>query len=251
MKKILTTYILFWILKTATAQAPAYSSLNGHSHNDYAQKRPFVTAFEARMGSIEADVFLVNDTLFVAHDHKDIKPKRTLENLYLKPLAAAIEAGKNYPLQFLIDIKTDADSTLRAIVRDIAQYPIIYNQNSLINIVISGNRPKPMVWLNYPNYIQFDGRPTETYMPEQGQRIGLMSANYKQYESEKEKKITNPIVFQKMKTMVETAHKQGKKVRFWGTADTKKEWKRLMALGVDFINTDVPNKLKRFLGRQK
>jgi alkaline phosphatase len=247
MKRILTTYTLFWILKSATAQAPVYSSLNGHSHNDYAQKRPFVTAFKARMGSIEADVFLVNDTLFVAHDRKDIKPTRTLENLYLKPLATAIETGKNYPLQFLIDIKTEADSTLRAIVRDIAQYPSLYKQSCQINIVISGNRPKPIGWLNYPNYIQFDGRPTETYNPEQWQRIGLMSANYKQYESEVEKEIVNPIVFQKMKTMVEMAHTHGKKVRFWGTTDSKKEWKTLMALGVDFINTDFPKRLKRFL----
>jgi alkaline phosphatase len=247
MKRIFLIYLQCLCLTQGWAQVTKYSSLNGHSHNDYAQKRPFATAFEARMGSIEADVFLINDTLYVAHDRKDIQPARTLENLYLKPLTTAIEAGKIYPLQFLIDIKTEADSTLRAIVRDIAHYPTIYKQNSLVAIVISGNRPKPVGWINYPNYILFDGRPSETYTPEQRQRIGLMSANYKQYESEKEKKISNPIVFQKMKDMVVTAHAQGKKVRFWGTADSKKEWKTLMALGVDFINTDVPNRLKRFL----
>lgn len=59
-----------------------------HSHNDYAQKRPFWGAYEAGADSIEADVFLVDGELLVAHSRKDLKKENTLRRLYLEPLRA-------------------------------------------------------------------------------------------------------------------------------------------------------------------
>jgi alkaline phosphatase len=50
-----------------------------------------------------------------------------------------------------------------------------------------------------------------------------------------------------MKTVVDSLHAQGKKVRFWATADQKSVWKALAKMGADFINTDKPRKLRRFL----
>lgn len=47
-----------------------------HSHNDYAQERPFWGAYEAGADSIEADVFLVGGDLLVAHSRKELKPVR-------------------------------------------------------------------------------------------------------------------------------------------------------------------------------
>ena len=44
-----------------------------HSHNDYAQKRPFWGAYEAGADSIEADVFLVDGELLVAHSRNESK----------------------------------------------------------------------------------------------------------------------------------------------------------------------------------
>ena len=57
-----------------------------HSHNDYAQKRPFWGAYEAGADSIEADVFLVDGELLVAHSRKELKKENTLRRLYLEPL---------------------------------------------------------------------------------------------------------------------------------------------------------------------
>lgn len=130
------------------------------------------------MGSIEADVHWVNNQLYVAHDAKDLNPNATLDNLYLKPLAKAIRRRKAYPMILLIDIKSVADSTLQAIEQQIAHYAAFVKPNCPIKFVISGNRPRSETWATHPSYIQFDGRPFETYSLEAWQRIGIVSDNF-------------------------------------------------------------------------
>ena len=251
MKLVTLAFINCLFVAHTWSQIPVYSSLNGHSHNDYTQKKPFTTAFKSRMGSIEADVYLIGNTLYVAHERKEVKLTHTLESLYLKPLAKAVKKGKCYPLQLMIDIKTGGDSTLQAIIQQIKPYSSIFQGKSPILFLISGNRPKPENWLSYPSFIQFDGRPTETYTPEQWQKVGLVSDSFKNYTNENQKDIKEEVVFQKMKTMIEASHNRGKKVRFWATSDDPSVWRALMSLGVDFINTDVPKNLKKFVGKAR
>ena len=64
-----------------------------HSHNDYEQNVPFWKAYSVGVRSIEADVFLVDNNLYVAHPRKEIDSVRSLEALYLEPLKKAIELG--------------------------------------------------------------------------------------------------------------------------------------------------------------
>ena len=68
-----------------------------HSHNDYKQQIPLLTAYYAGMGSIEADIFYRDGELFVAHERSEIKPGRTLQKLYLDPLAALYKENGNHP----------------------------------------------------------------------------------------------------------------------------------------------------------
>ncbi|MCK5137459.1 MAG: hypothetical protein KAR19_16865 [Bacteroidales bacterium] len=44
-----------------------------HAHNDYNHEHPLFDALENGFRSIEADVFSMGDSLYVAHDRKDIK----------------------------------------------------------------------------------------------------------------------------------------------------------------------------------
>src|SRR5919109_1377732 len=64
-----------------------------HAHNDYEHPRPLFDALDHRFGSIEADIYLVGDQLLVAHDPVDLDPGRTLESLYLDPLARRVKAN--------------------------------------------------------------------------------------------------------------------------------------------------------------
>ena len=83
-----------------------------HSHNDYAQKRPFWGAYEAGADSIEADVFLVDGELLVAHSRKGLKKENTLRRLYLEPLREVMRKNggraraNGKPLQLVIDLKS-------------------------------------------------------------------------------------------------------------------------------------------------
>ena len=60
--------------------------LHAHAHNDYRHDRPLLDALAHGFTSVEADVFLVDDKLCVAHDAREIRPERTLRSLYLDPL---------------------------------------------------------------------------------------------------------------------------------------------------------------------
>ena len=99
-----------------------YTTAHAHSHNDYHQQTPFFSAYGEQFGSMEADVFLMYGKLLVGHDSAELTEKRTLENMYLAPLAKFIEENGGFAykdtgskLQLLIDIKTDSIATLNAL----------------------------------------------------------------------------------------------------------------------------------------
>src|SRR5207237_916321 len=52
---------------------------------------------------------------------------------------------------------------------------------------------------------------------------------------------------QKFREMVKRAHQQGRKIRFWGTAENETMWTELLAAEVDYINTDKLDELRQFL----
>ena len=89
--KSLLTIIFFLSLYVANAQPQNYSTANAHSHNDYEQPTPFWTAYHEGFGSLEADIFLQNDSLLVAHDLKGLLLGRTLKKYYLDPLDSCIK----------------------------------------------------------------------------------------------------------------------------------------------------------------
>lgn len=233
---VLFTFFNFW----------AQNTINGHSHNDYEQKRPLKTAFEAKMGSIEADVYLVNNNLYVSHEAKNINPSKSLDKLYLKPLAKLVRKKKTYPLILLIDIKSQADSTLDVIVKQISKYSAFFKAYNTVQFVISGNRPPPEKWSSYPRFIQFDGRPSENYTTQQWTHIGMVSESFGKYAKLGQKDIPQD-TFDKMKMVVDAVHAQNKKARFWATPDTEGVWEALAKMDVDFINTDSPTALRAFL----
>src|SRR5258708_21594779 len=77
----------FLLSSPATAAPPnPVPLLHAHAHNDYEHSRPLFDALERGFCSVEADIYLVDGQLLVAHDRKDVSPARTLQALYLDPL---------------------------------------------------------------------------------------------------------------------------------------------------------------------
>lgn len=65
-----------------------------HPHNDNKQGSPFWFAFESGLSSLEADIFLENDTLYVTHDEADIIAGDEFGKLYLKPLQKVLSDNR-------------------------------------------------------------------------------------------------------------------------------------------------------------
>jgi hypothetical protein len=57
-----------------------------HSHNDYWRRTPLYAALGSGCISIEADVWLFDDDLFVGHDIGSLTRDATLDSMYLEPL---------------------------------------------------------------------------------------------------------------------------------------------------------------------
>lgn len=238
---------------TGFSQTRIYTTANAHSHNDYEKTNPFREAWKNGFGSIEADIFLDNGKLIVAHDKDQVKKRFTLDSLYLEPLQQCINKNNGYvyadkkrQLQLMIDLKTEAISTLKAVVDRLNNYPVLLKCSTL-KITISGNRP-PLTSFNvYPSWVLFDGELGNGYSKEQLERVPMFSDNFARYSSWKGEGDLPPNDLTSLQKMIDKAHALGKKIRFWNAPDNSNSWNTFMKLKVDYINTDHISELSRFL----
>jgi len=112
---------LWFACLSVCSQEPPRPLTRVHAHNDYEHKRPLLDALDHGFCSVEADIYLVEGQLLVAHMRSQVQAERTLEKLYLEPLWERVEknGGRVYPagpeLVLLIDIKTDWKTTYPAL----------------------------------------------------------------------------------------------------------------------------------------
>jgi alkaline phosphatase len=232
-----------------------YSSSSIFAHNDYVQKKPLLLAYDKQVGFIEADVFLIQGKLLVAHTRIEVDPNKTLESMYLKPLALLVEKtnGYAYPdtsktLTLMIDLKTNGESTLDALVEALNNYPKLTHSKTL-QVAVSGDMPKPDKWINYPSFIKFDGRPGVTYSAEQLARIRLISNSFSEYSSWNGKGELKTEEQYKLTQVIDAAHALGKPMRFWAIPDNPMGWEKLISMKVDILNTDHVEDLAMFLSQ--
>ena len=255
MKKLLSAILLFLSI-TVTAQVQ-YTTMNAHSHNDYEQKTPFMLAYNAHFGSIEADIWAVNGDLFVAHNKSDIKAERSLDSLYIQPIVRFFrknggKAWRNYPstFQLMIDLKTPFEPTLSLLVEKLKKYPDVFDSNqnnNAIRVVITGNRPDPSGFSKYPLFIWFDGNVTLKYDDQQLKRIALYSENLAGFTTWKGKEAMVEKEEIRLKQVIDSVHGLNKKIRFWNAPDDAYAWKTLINLKVDYLNTDHIQELSAWL----
>lgn len=225
------------------AQGQKFTLANVHSHNDYEQKTPFDLAYRNQLGSIEADIHLVAGKILVGHDTKDLLPIRNFENMYLAPLLATNTLNRK--LQLLIDVKTEAISTLDSLIAVLKKYPTLIN-NKNITITISGNTPPDSLFIQYPYYIHFDGRIFKNYTTAQLSKISLISEDYGKFTMWKKTWPMQVAEEEKIKIAIEKIHALNKPIRLWGTPDYPLAWEKFIAMKIDFINTDKIEEITQF-----
>lgn len=245
------------IMQRATSPA-------GHAHNDYSHSRPLFDALAHGFSSIEADTRLRNGRLFIAHDVKDIVPSRTLQSIYLEPLAEQIEKnggsvyGDDRPLTLLIDVKTNAEETylvLHQILRRFQSILTVYNRQNIqqgaIDVIVSGNRNRRLMETQDVRYATYDGQPSDLGFGSPISFISLISDEWASHFTWNGDGSMPRQERTKLNRIVAAAHAAGQRVRFWATPDEPGRrrdavWRVLVDAGVDLINTDDFAGLERF-----
>ncbi|WP_433448856.1 phosphatidylinositol-specific phospholipase C/glycerophosphodiester phosphodiesterase family protein [Streptomyces sp. CA-142005] len=253
-----------WAIPSQRGPHPLW---NAHAHNDYEHPRPLFDALDHRFNSVEADIFLVGDQLLIGHDSSELDPSRTLESLYLDPLAARVRAdhgsvygGWRRPLQLLIDIKTEGSSTYLELDRHLRRYPHLFTRyahgrvySGPVTAVVSGDRAAriPMEAQDERRAF-YDGRLTDLGSTAPASFISLISDNWTQNFTWSGEGAFPDAERQKLRNITAAAHARGQQVRFWATPDAAGPardalWTELLAAGVDYLNTDDLAGLENFL----
>ena len=222
-----------------------------HSHNDYEQKQPFFEAYNLGFDSIEADLYLKDGELYVAHDWKNVSSERTLKKLYIEPLLAKIKENGGYPyqnkkqLQLLLDLKREGKEILKVLYAQLKPYK---KELRHVKISISGDMPSPEEFKDFDKMFYFDGRTNLTYSKTAFKRVSLVSASFLDFGKYWAGKAPLPEdVSAKISTFVTAMHAKNKKVRIWGTPNTTLGFETLKNLNVDIIGTDDLPLLRKFI----
>jgi alkaline phosphatase len=228
-----------------------------HAHNDYRREPPFVLAHTSGAASIEADIFLRDNELKVAHSSLELKSAPALLDAYILPLAEIFEknggrAWKNSSqiLCLLVDIKSEARPALDKLVQILSKYPQVFDPsvNPLaVRVVISGNRPPPEEFSQYPSFILFDGAALD-YSPAELEKIFMISFRWNRYSSWKGRGRMSEKDRRRLAGTIEAVHALGKPLRFWASPDNPAAWRLLAEMGIDYINTDHPAECTAFFG---
>ncbi len=236
-----------------------------HAHNDYKHHRPLLDALAHGFTSVEADIFLVDGKLLVAHDRHEIRAHRTLQALYLDPLKKRIErySGSVYAQKcgftLLIDFKSEAESTYAVLHKVLSQYKECFTsftpegrQERAMLAVVSGNRPRDTMAAQKLRYAGCDGRLSDLKSDAPAELIPMISDNWGNHFSWRGNGPFPAQELAKLTDIVRSSHEKGRLVRFWATpdkpsAERKAMWNVLAAAGVDVINTDDLCGLQQYL----
>ena len=223
-----------------------------HSHNDYLNDKPLLSALENSFKSIEVDVFLLMSELYVGHNWLQLRKNKTIEKLYLDHLWQKYNENSgsiyknNIPLYLLVDFKTSSNKTYLALLTKLEKYKPMLTRvvsDSLIRgavtIIISGDKPDVNEFKKETDRITFlDGRFSDIGMNISNDIMPLISMSWLDHFQwdgigklpKKQRAVLDKII--------NTVHLEDKHLRFWATPDNKNSWMTLEQAGVDLINTD-------------
>lgn len=248
----------------APQQAGIRSLPNAHAHNDYLHARPLLDALDHGFTSIEADIFLVDGQLLVAHARKEVSPERTLQKLYLDPLRERIRRGDGKvfpdgtPLTLLIDIKADAEGTYAALAKVLVEYEELITvvrdgklEKKPVTVVISGERASDTIRKVPVRHAGLDGRLSDLDSDLPSHLLPLISDNWGLHFRWRGEGEFPAAERDKLFDIVKRAHTKGRRVRFWATPEKPAAWRELRAAGVDLVGTDDLPALAKFLRDEK
>jgi len=231
-----------------------------HAHNDYEHRRPLLDALDCGFCSVEADIFLVDGELLVAHSRLGLKKERTLDRMYLEPLAERVKAhggsvyAKPAPFTLLIDIKENGTGIYPVLKEKLHRFAPIWTHYTgtnvtagAVTVVLSGDRPVELVKADGDRDCALDG-PIEAL--DQNWPVTLAPLVSESWESLFAWRGKGPFPAdqqERLNLLVQRSHQQGRRLRFWAIPDRSELWEVVYRSGVDLVNTDRLPQLRDFL----
>ena len=250
--------VLFLISQHLFAQNPVKMA---HSHNDYLNDKPLLSALENSFKSIEVDVFLLMSELYVGHNWLQLRKNKTIEKLYLDHLWQKYNENSgsiyknNIPLYLLVDFKTSSNKTYLALLTKLEKYKPMLTRvvsgsliQGAVTIIISGDKPDVDEFKKETDRITFlDGRFSDIGMNISNDIMPLISMSWLdhfQWDGIGKLPKNQRAVLDKI---IKAVHLEDKHLRFWATPDNKNSWMTLERAGVDLINTDKISEFSNYI----
>lgn len=224
---------------------------------------------------MEADVFLINGTLFVGHEESALTSKRTLESLYINPILDVVQrenpssafvtdgptrhgvfdASAGQTLYLFIDLKTEGSTTWPAVIdalkplRD-AGYLTTYNGTGVtkgpVTVIGTGNTPLDQVQGVSPRDYFFDANLAllnSTQANITSDVSPIASASFGSYIGPMNGTQLNSTQLDRVRSHLEIASARGIKARYWDTpafplVKRNALWSLLLQEGVGLLNAD-------------
>ncbi|KAK7058878.1 hypothetical protein VNI00_001502 [Paramarasmius palmivorus] len=247
-----------------------------HSHNDYWREVPLLTALSFGVASVEADVWLVNDKLYVGHERAALTEERTFDSLYIQPLVQIVkgqnpetpfnvnassvngvfDTASGIPLQLLVDMKTDGTQTFPFVVkaleplRELGFLTTFVNGSmrlSAVTVVGTGNTPLEAVKALSPRDLFFDapltGLTTDPNTTYDATLSPVASTDYEVAVGWSGIGNITDAQLANLTRFVNDAHSRGIRARFWDTPGwpiqaRNNVWSELLKAGADWLNAD-------------
>ncbi len=256
----MSPYIISLCLFVTTITLAQPVVIPGHAHNDYAVNKPLADALHYHFMSVEADIHLVGDRLYVSHDAPDTARTQTLQQLYLGPLARVVQKNNgqvypnyNGPFLLMIDVKTDSLATWKVLRKQLEAYQHMlytHGHNGPVTVVISGNRPVSLLQKDRKPLAAIDGRPEDLGKEYTPSLMPIISQHFNSVVSWDGTGKMPVQAYQTIQALAEKAHAEGKMLRLWAIPDRPDVWRQLLKAGVDLINTDKLSAFAVFMQQQ-
>jgi hypothetical protein len=235
-----------------------------YAENDFVHKRPLAGSLELGFRYIEADTFLVDNRLMIGSSVLDMQSKGSLESLYFEPIAKLVQDRSDWiprdgsPLTLVIDVKSEAESSYRALRVLLNRYKSILTQvvdgelqPNAVTVIVTGNCAREQIAVENPRFVAIDGRLSDLESNSPTHLIPIISARWGSHFRWQGKTSITPSERNRLQSMVERAHSKNRLIRFWSTPDVDLVWTTLQVAGVDLIGAENFEGLVEFVTPRK
>lgn len=234
---------------------------NAFSHNDYWRAHPLLDALSLGFNCVEADLWLIDGELYVAHERPEPSPDITFEHLYLKPLVERIKAngGKVYPggdrpFYLMVDCKADGEEMYKVLKRQIAPYEQyfckvengVYSEGAIL-LFLSGDRPAQSLLRETSRFAFLDGQVKDLGKGIPATLVPVVSDNYTDFLTWDGSGEIPAGQLARMREIIRQTHAEGKLFRWWGAPDTEQFKRFFLKEGVDLVGADDLEALHKVL----